>query len=67
MPCLKSPSMTFYAPTLCLFYQDSNNTNWITYLSEQNVAYPCLLISIVSVNKQIKPNHQLTTLLIVYI
>ena len=44
------PCMTFYAPILCLFYPDSNNTNWVTYLSKKcglSKTVTCLLISIV--------------------
>ena len=63
--------MTFYAPTLCLFYPKRNNTNRTPIYRKKNVAYPntvtCLLSQIVPVNKQIKSNQQLMTLLIVYI
>ena len=64
--------MTFYAPTLCLFYPERNTLTVLTgspIYQKKSVAYPntvtCLLISIDLV-KQIKSN-QLTTLLIVYV
>ena len=67
MPFLASVyDLLWIMSPFCASFIHRNDINRVTFLSEKNVAYPntvtCLLISVVPVNKQIKSNHQLTTL-----